>query len=111
MTINGNIYLRGFEKHDHGDEGIVFLRYLRKEKDERKAEIYKSPMYYGGLDADSFIINIPKPQERKFDACVVLTRSSKNKYTVTAFDNEHILLFKSDSLDDVQKRCNEFFKI
>ena len=111
MTINGIINLRGFEQHDRGDGGIIFLRYREEQKDEREAEICKSPMYYRGRDADTYMLTIPKPQERKFDACAVLVRTSKNKYTVTAFDDVHIIMFKSESLDDVQKRCNEFFKL
>ena len=109
MTINGTIYLQGFERHDHGDDGIVFLRYQEELNDERKAEINKSPMYYGGRDVDIYTLSIPKPKERKFDACVVLIRTSKNKYTVTAFDQKRIITFKAESLDEVQKCCNKFF--
>lgn len=112
MTINGGIYLHGFERHDRGDAGIIFLRYREEQREEEKAEIHKNPMYYGGRrDTDNYTLIIPKPHERKFDACVVLIRTSKNKYTVTAFDDVGIIMFKSESLDDVQKRCNEFFKL
>ena len=119
MTINGSIDLRGFERKDRGDDGLIFLRYREaqmneqndEKKAERKAEIYKSPMYYHGPDTEHYTLTIPKPPERKFDACAVLVRTSKNKYTVTAFDDVHIIMFKSESLDDVQKRCNEFFKL
>lgn len=109
MTINGDIYLYGFEKHDRGEEGIIFLRYREDEKDERKAEINKSPMYYGGRDTDNYMLIIPKPRERKFDACAVVVRTSKNKYTITAFDDKRIINFKSETVDDVGRSLNEFF--
>ena len=111
MTINGDIYLYGFEKYDKGDEGIVFLRYQEEQKDERKAEINYSPMYYGGRDTDNYTLSIPKPRGRRCNACAVVKRTSKNKYTVTAFDDDRIIMFKSETVDDVQKGLNEFFKL
>ncbi len=111
MVINGYIYLDGFVKQDKGEEGIVFLRYQKEQADERKAEIHFNPMYYGGRDTDNYTLIIPKPRERKFDACAVVKRTSKNKYTVTAFDDDHIITFKSETVDEVQKGLNEFFKL
>lgn len=111
MTISGDIYLYGFDKYDKGDEGIVFLRYQEEKKDERTAEIHASPMYYGGRDTDNYTLSIPKPRERKFNACAVIKRTSKNKYTVTAFDDDRIIMFKSETADDVGRSLNTFFNI
>ena len=49
MEINQNFYLYGFQRYDKGEDGAIFVRYS-EQKDERKAEINASPMYYGGRD-------------------------------------------------------------
>ena len=110
MKIERGIYLHGFEQYPKGEDGIVFLRYREEKKDERKAEIRTAPSYYGERGLDSYILTIPKPQERKLDAGAVVVRTSKSRYTVTAFDNYRMTFFKSDNIDGVREGLNEFFK-
>ncbi len=111
MKIESNIYLHGFEQYSKGEGGIVFLRYREEKKDERKTEIRLAPSYYGERGTESYILSIPKPQERKFDAGAVVIRTSKSRYTVIAFDENRMEMFKFENVDDLRRGLNDFFKI
>lgn len=111
MKIERGIYLQGFEQYNKGEDGIVFLRYREQKKEERKAEIRNAPSYYGDYGTEGYILTIPKPQERKFDAGAVVIRTSKSRYTVIAFDNDRMEMFKFENIEEVRKGLNAFFKI
>ncbi len=109
MTVSRDFNLDGFYRENKGEDGAVFLRYS-EDKDERTAEIRKTPMYYGGADTENYILSVPKPRGKTVDACVAVVRTSKNNYIVTAFDRTGLITFKSESLNDVAERCTEFFQ-
>ncbi len=111
MKIDSNIYLRGFDRFDKGEDGLLFLRYREEKKEERKAEIRLAPSYYGERGTDSYILSIPKPQERKLDAGAVVIRTSKSRYTVIVFDENRVEMFKAENVDDLNRSLIGFFKL
>ena len=138
MTISNDLYLDGFQKINCGEDGMVFVRYSKPEADERaaeivikgypildkvgKAEISKSPMYYGGRDTENYDISmslnvmfplrlsVPTPKERVINAFVAVIRGSKNRYTVTLYENGRLEFYKSGSIKEKKKICEQFFK-
>lgn len=111
MKIERSLYLHGFEQYDKGEDGLVFLRYREEKKEERKAEIRLAPSYYGERGTESYILSVPKPQERKFDAGAVVIRTSKSRYTVIAFDENRMEMFKFENLDELGRGLNDFFEL
>lgn len=109
MEINRNFYLYGFQRCDKGEDGAVFLHYS-EQKDERKAEINASPIYYGGSDTVNYSISIPKPKEKLLTGCAIVTRSSKNIYQATVFDETRIESFRAEALGDLNRMVEKFFK-
>lgn len=109
MIIYDGFYLSGFTRIDKGEAGAVFVRYADVQDDTRKPEINETPLYYGGADTYNFTISIPKPKAQKITACAIVTRSSKNCYQATAFDERRIKAFNRDSLDGLRKAVADFF--
>ena len=109
MKINNEFSLFGFDRENRGEDGAVFLRYEEPKDDERKVEISKSPMYYGGFDTENYVLSVPKPKAKRLVACVVVARTSKNKYFITMFDKKAIITFRATSWDDIQESCKQFF--
>lgn len=109
MIIHDGFYLNGFTRMDKGEAGAVFVRYAEEDEDKRKPEIKETPMYYGGADTMNFTLTIPKPRPRKMTACAIVTRSSKNCYSATVFDERRIETFKESSLNDLRTACAAFF--
>lgn len=110
MTIHNGFYLSGFTRLDKGEAGAVFVHYEEAREDKRAPEIRESPMYYGGADTENFTISIPKPKGKKLTACAIVTRTSKNCYQATVYDERRIENFKSDSLDGLRRTVADFFK-
>lgn len=108
MEINKNFDLYGFTRHDKGESGAVFLRYS-EQKDERKAEINATPMYYGGRDSVSYTISVPKPKEKLLTGCAIVTRSSKNLYQATVFNKTRIETFRAEALGEMISLIEKFF--
>lgn len=109
MEINRNFYLYGFERHNKGEDGAVFIRYS-DQKDERKAEVNALPMYYGGSDTLNYTISVPKPRGKLLTGCAIVTRSSKNIYQTTVFNETRIESFRAESLGDLNRMVEKFFK-
>ena len=103
MEIAARLNLYGFERKDLGDQGAVFLRYETPQKDERKSEIRESPMYYGGRDRVSYVLSVPIPLAKQVVGAVIVERTSKSRYTVSAWVNGRIANFSATSIEDIQK--------
>ena len=112
MRIEGSLYLRGFERYDKGEDGLVFLRYREEKNGERKVEFRPAPSCYCDRGMYGYLLMLPKPQEeKKIDAGAVVMRTSKSRYTVIAFDNDRMEMFKFENIYDVRRGLNEFFHI
>lgn len=111
MIIQSLFYLRGFTRMDKGEEGAVFLRYAEEAADKRAPEFKETPLLYGGENTMNFTLSIPKPRPAKISACAIVTRSSKNCYSATVFDEWRIETFKESSLSLLQKHCAKFFRL
>lgn len=103
MEISARLVLCGFTRKDMGEQGAVFLRYETPSRDNRKSEIKESPMYYGGRDYVSYLVNIPKPRAAEIAGVVIVERTSKNRYAVSAWVNGKITNFSATSIEDIQK--------
>lgn len=110
MIIHDGFYLKGFTRLDKGEEGAVFVHYEDEAGESRAPEIREAPRYYGGADTANFTVSIPQPKARKITACAIVTRSSKNCYQATAYDERRIKYFKADTLDGLRRAVAEFFK-
>lgn len=110
MIIHDGFYLNGFTRQDKGEEGAVFVHYEDEREDKRAPEIKETPMYYGGADTANYTVSIPKPRARKITACAIVTRSSKNCYQATVYDERRIESFKADTLDGLRRTVAAFFK-
>lgn len=108
MIIHEGFYIIGFTRIDKGEAGAVFVHYGEPMEDARKAEIRSSP--YGSRDAANYSISIPRPQARQVIACAIVTRTSKNCYQATCYDEKRIVRFKADTLDGLRRTVAEFFK-
>ncbi len=109
MIIGNDFYLTGFTRLDKGEAGAVFVRYDEKEQDERKPEIEEAHLYYGGTGMQSYTISIPLPKPQKIVACAIVTRTSKNCYQATVYDDKRIEAFRKDSLDGLRTVVAGFF--
>ena len=107
MEVAARLSLYGFERKDLGDQGAVFLRYETPQKDERKSEIRESPMYYGGRDRVSYVLSVPIPLAKQVVGAVIVERTSKSRYTVSAWVNGKIANFSATSVDDIQRAINK----
>lgn len=110
MIIHNGFYLSGFTRKDMGEAGAVFVHYAEEKQDDREPEIMETPLYYGGADTANYTITIPKPRARKVTACAIVTRSSKNRYQATVYDERRIEYLKSDTLDGLRCTVAAFFK-
>ncbi len=109
MEINSELRLSGFTRIDRGTQGAIFVRY-QTPPEEGQTKLEKSPMYYGGENCLSYNIFIPKPKAPKLIACAIVTRSSRNCYTVAAFSATKIKNFHAISLLQVQSMLTDFFQ-
>lgn len=110
MIIGDRFYLPGFTRKNMGEDGAVFIRYAAEDGgDERKPEIRESPMYYGGGGTVNFVLSVPKPRPQTVTGCAIVTRTSKNCYSATAYDERRIGTFKKSSLNDLCSALEVFF--
>lgn len=112
MIIQNGFYLHGFTRYDMGEAGAVFIHYAEEKEKERKLEIRETPLIYGGAGTVNYTLSIPK-QVQKIIACAVVTRTSKNCYQATVFDDprRRIEMFKADSLDSLRRMVADFFGV
>ncbi len=110
MEINNSFYLQGFRRMDMREAGAVFVRFEAPTAEKSAASIEKAPMYYHGKDNACYMLTVPKPQAEKLTACAVVTRTSKNRYSATAFDETRIQDFYAETLSELQASLNKFFR-
>ena len=106
MEISGKLVLHGFTRINAGDRGAVFVRYETPRADDRKAEVRESPMYYGGKDYVSYMVNIPKPRTAAVTGVVIVERTSKNRYRVSAWAGGTIENFSTANTDEIVRTVN-----
>ena len=95
MIIGNDFYLSGFTRQDKGEAGAVFE---------------EAHLYYGGAGMQSYTLSIPLPKPRQIVACAVVTRTSKNCYQATVYDEKRIETLRKDSLDGLRFAVAEFFQ-
>ena len=107
MEIKSGFYLTGFSRIDLGEQGAVFIRY--DELNERKdtPAINEGYLNYGGKNAESFIVSIPS---RNVISAAIVTRTSKNRYSATAFGTRLIRTICDESLDGLRRQVAHFFE-
>lgn len=110
MIIGNDFYLSGFTRQDKGEAGAVFVHYEEVQEDKRAPEIKEVALYYGGADTANFTVSIPKPKAKKITACAIVTRTSKNCYQATVYDETRIEMLRKDSLDGLRAVVAEFFQ-
>ena len=111
MVLPSGFYLRGFTRLDKNEAGAVFVRYEEEQANSRKPEIKETPLLYGGENTANYTLSIPKPKARNPQACAIVTRTSKNRYSATVYDEKRIDTFHSESLDGLRKTVADFFGV
>ncbi len=109
MEIKSGFYLTGFTRIDKGEEGAVFVRYDEPAAKAQTPEINEAFLEYGGKNSESYILTIPRQLPRNVVAVAIVTRTSKNCYSATAFGERLIDTFKADSLDGLRGKVARFF--
>jgi len=104
MIIHDSFYLNGFTRIDKGEEGAVFLRYGAPKANDKTA---LDCISWHGKGA-TYAISIP---QRSIEACVLMTRSSKNCYQATIFDERRIASLRADTLDGMRNAVVEFLDL
>ncbi len=112
MIIHNGFYLDGFKRMDKGEEGAVFVRYEEYKPTQEEPTIEKKRNYYytSNDDVEEYIVRVPKIKAPKLISCAIVTRSSKNCYSATCFDEFRIETFKADSLDGLRNAVADFFE-
>lgn len=107
MEIKSGFYLTGFTRIDKGEQGAVFVRY--DELNERRAApaINEGYLNYGGKNSENFVVSIPS---RNIIAAAIVTRTSKNRYSATAFGVRLISTIYDESLDGLRGKVAQFFE-
>ena len=111
MIIQSGFYLSGFTRIDKGDAGAVFVHYEEEEQDTRKPEIKETQLLYGGAGTQNFTLSIPKPKARKVTSCAVVTRTSKNCYQATVYDERRIESYREETLGGLRRTVAKFFGV
>ncbi len=106
MKVSSDFDIKGFERYDKGEQGVVFVRYSNRA--QVPPQIQNTPLLYGGERMDSFVLSLARSE---IVECAVIIRPSKNRYTVTAFKKDEIVIFKVEGLEELQAECYKFFKI
>ncbi len=106
MTIHDGFYLQGFKRIDKGDDGAIFVRYADEERGNAAPKIKEAASY---SDMAGFMLYLPKSRER-VTACAIVTRSSKNCYQATVYDDRRIKHFKENTLEGLRRTVADFFK-
>ena len=103
MRIICEFELYGFERLDMGEEGAVFVRY------ERRGEpaVKEQAAFIGCRDYERLVVEQPL---RCATACAIVTRTSKNRYSATAYAGKRIQTFKHTSTDGLRSALEKFFE-
>ena len=113
MVINDGFYLHGFTRIDkgkNGEAGAVFVRYAAQiPENPRKPEIRETGRFSNPA-ARAYALLIQEPAPQAVSACAIVTRTSKNCYQATVYDERRIESFKADSLDGLRRTVADFFE-
>ena len=101
MEVSEKLILHGFERKDLGEYGAVFVRCETPQGDKRERKIENSPFYHHGTDYESFLVSIPKPQPPQVTGAVLVERTSKSRYTVSAWVGARLVNFAATSTDEI----------
>ena len=104
MEIAARLSLYGFERKDLGEQGAVFLRY-ETPQDEEEAEICRQRTW--DREMVQYVVTVPRPQARQVSGVVIVERTSKSRYTVSAWAGGKIGNFSATSIDEIQNRVND----
>lgn len=114
MKIHDGFYLSGFTRQDKGEAGAVFVRY--EEVAPVKPTVRSTSVTLNQTGAGTFSLAVPieltmpKPKPQRVTACAIVTRTSKNRYQATAYDERRIESFSATGLDELRQTVAEFFK-
>ena len=114
MRIHDGFYLDGFTRQDKGEAGAVFVHY--EEVTPVQPTVRSTPVTLQQTGALVFSLSvpiertIPKPKAQRVTACAIVTRTSKNRYQATAYDERRIENFSASGLDELRQMVAEFFK-
>jgi hypothetical protein len=103
MTIYEGFYLKGFTRIDKGEAGAVFVRYGEPKNISRGG--MECVSWHGA--AATYAISIP---QRPIEGCAIVTRTSKNRYQATVYDERRIEHFTGETLDGLRRTVAEFFE-
>ena len=112
MEIDSNFSLYGFEQKNYGLGGMAFFRY-ELPKDEKKREpTIRDDNYYGGYgDSLNYRISIPKAPQKILTGTVLITRQSKNRYSLAMQSAKRVQIVPlATSLTKIRELVTEFFK-
>ncbi len=107
MIIYDSFYLSGFTRLDKGEAGAVFVRYS-EEEEVPAPTVTPAYLRYGGAGTANYIISVPKLW---VNACAIVTRTSKNCYRATVYDEKRIESFSESTLDSLRRTVAEFFGV
>lgn len=109
MIIYDGFYLHGFTRIDKGEAGAVFERYGEAVQEKQPARIKESERYNNPA-ARVYSVIVPEPAPRHVVACAVVTRTSKNCYQATVYDDRRIEHFTATTLDGLRRVVSDFFE-
>ena len=110
MEIDRNFSLYGFEKKDFGPGGCAFFRW-EEPKEEGRAPTIREESYGGYYGMKYYNIGIPKPPTKKLTGAVLITRQSKNRYSLSMQSEKGVQIIPlATSLSAIREQVNEFFK-
>ena len=105
MEIAARLSLYGFERKDLGERGAVFVQYETPTSGEDEADIHRQRTW--NREMVQYVVTIPRPQARQVAGVVIVERTSKSRYTVSAWAGGKIENFSATSIDEIQNRVNE----
>lgn len=111
MIIPDGFYLHGFTRLDKGEAGALFVQYAEEQEEAHKPEIRETPLLYGGAGTVNYTLSIPKPKARNPKSCAIVQRTSKNRYSATAYDERRIDTFHAETLDGLRRMVADFFGV
>lgn len=111
MEIDSNFSLYGFDKKNYGLGGMAFFRY-ELPKNEKREPTIRDDNYYGGYsDYLNYRISIPKPPQKILTGTVLITRQSKNRYSLAMQNDKRVQIVPlATSLTKIRELVTEFFK-
>lgn len=103
MRILCEFELFGFERLDMGEAGAVFVRYEKR----GAPTVEEQASFIGGKERERLVVEQPL---RRATACAIVTHTSKNRYSATAYAGKRIQTFKQTSTDGLRSELEKFFE-